>query len=96
MDWFTKVIDFIFGVGLFINAMLFVPQAIRIWKAKDAKELSLITFCGFCLTQLTAVIYGYLHHDYILMYGFLLALFTCGIVTVMGVYFRILKHNKNI
>ncbi len=91
MDWFTRFIDFVFGVGLLINALLFIPQALRIWKAKDAKELSLITFVGFCLTQLSAIIYGYLHHDYILMYGFSFALLTCGIVTGMGIYFRFIK-----
>ncbi len=96
MDWFTKVIDFIFGVALFINAMLFVPQAMRIWKAKDSNELSLITFFGFCLIQLSAIAYGYIHHDIILICGFLLSLLTCGTVTGLGIYYRIVNNNKNI
>ena len=87
-DWFIQVIDIIFGAGLLINALLFVPQAIRLFKKKESKDLSLTTFVGFCLTQLSAVIYGYLHHDYILMSGYILALATCSTVTVMIFIYR--------
>ncbi|MFN7096045.1 MAG: SemiSWEET family sugar transporter [Gammaproteobacteria bacterium] len=92
MTQFTHFIDFVFGAGLFINALLFVPQAIRIYKCKESKDLSLITFVGFCLIQLSAIIYGFLHHDYILMYGYMFSLFTCGVVTVLGIYYRLSKR----
>lgn len=85
---FQGIIDIIFGTGLFINAMLFIPQAIRIYQKKESRDLSLTTFIGFCLTQLSAVIYGYLHKDHILMFGYILALMTCGIVTGLIIYFR--------
>ncbi len=86
--WFKWFIDIVFASGLFINAMLFIPQAIRIYKEKTAASLSLTTFMGFCLTQLAAILYGYIHHDYILMFGFSLALITCGAVTSLIIYFR--------
>ena len=88
MGWFTWFIDIIFGIGLFINAMLFIPQSIRIYQCKNSKDLSLTTFIGFWLTQLSSVIYGYLHKDYILMFGYILALFTCGIVIIMIFKYR--------
>ena len=88
MHWFIIFIDIIFGAGLFINAALFIPQAIRIVKYKNTKGLSLITFVGFCLTQLAAVVYGFFHQDYILMIGYVLALITCGTVTVLIFKYR--------
>ena len=86
--WLKWFIDVVFASGLFINAMLFIPQAIKIYREKTAAGLSLITFVGFCLTQLAAVFYGYLNHDYILMFGFSLALITCGAVTILIIFFR--------
>jgi MtN3 and saliva related transmembrane protein len=91
MNWAIKLVDFIFAAGLFVNAMLFIPQAIRIYKNKHAKDLSLITFVGFVLSQLSAVIYGYLHHDYILAGGYVLALITCGTVTGLAFRYRYAK-----
>lgn len=88
MIWFKWFINTVFATGLFINAMLFIPQAIRIYKTRTAKDLSLTTFIGFWLTQLAAVIYGYIHQDYILMFGYILALMTCGVVTILIITFR--------
>lgn len=87
--WFQYFIDTVFGIGLFINSMLFIPQAIRIWRQGEAKDLSMTTFIGFWLTQITAIIYGYLHHDYILMFGYILAAITCGFVTAQIIIYRI-------
>jgi uncharacterized protein with PQ loop repeat len=84
----AKVVDIIFGTGLFINAMLFVPQAIRISTKKHAGDISLITFIGFLITQLSAVVYGYLHNDYILVVGYALSFITCGGVTVLALKYR--------
>lgn len=83
MSLFKITIDSIFGISLFINASLFIPQAMRILKTKTTKGFSLITFIGFCLTQLAAILYGYINHDYILMFGYILALICCGFVTIL-------------
>lgn len=86
--WFQRIIDIIFAAGLFINSMLFIPQAVRLFKQKISTDLSLTTFIGFCATQLSAIIYGYLHNDYILMFGYMLALLTCGLVTGLIIFYR--------
>ena len=94
--WFKDFIDVIFASGLFVNALLFVPQAIRIFKNKAANDLSLTTFVGFWLTQLSAVVYGYLNSDYILMIGYILALITCGMATFLMIVYRIKRSSNKI
>ena len=62
----TKIkylVDIIFSVGLFFNAILFVPQALQIWRQKNAKGVSLFTFVGFNIMQLFTVLHGYLEKD---------------------------------
>jgi len=81
-------VDLFFSLSLFLNAMLFVPQAIRLFRLKDSKDISLITFVGFCLIQLSAILYGAVNHDYIIFLGYTLSLITCGSVTVLSIYFR--------
>lgn len=86
--WFHYTIDTLFSLALFINAALFIPQAIKIYRKKSAYGVSLLTFSGFCFIQLVTIIHGYLTKDYILMYGFLFSLFTCSIVTLLIIRFR--------
>jgi len=82
------IIETFFSLGLFINAALFIPQIIALWKAKDSKELSLVTFGGFNLIQFFTILHGYVRQDYLLTIGFLLSFITCGIVTVLIVIYR--------
>lgn len=89
---FETVINVLFGTGLFINALLFVPQAIRIIRLADASDISLVTFIGFCITQLLAIIYGYLHNDWVLMIGYIFSLLTCGCVTILVMFYRLRKQ----
>ncbi|MDF1760498.1 MAG: PQ-loop domain-containing transporter [Coxiellaceae bacterium] len=85
------VINWLFGIGLFVNAMLFVPQLYRIIKEKSAKELSLIMFIGFCLTQLSAIAYGVVHSEWEIVVGFGLAFILCFAITTISVFYRITR-----
>lgn len=84
----TEFIDTFFAIGLFINAALFIPQGVRLYRLKQSKDVSLITFSGFCFMQLTSVLYGYIHKDYILMYGFLLSFLLCVSVLLLIIKYR--------
>ena len=88
--WIRQFVDVMFSLGLAFNVFLFIPQAIKIIIKKDAKELSLITFLGFNITQLFTVVHGYFVKDYILMVGFALSFITCGVVTCL-----ILKYGRS-
>ncbi|MDP1573802.1 MAG: PQ-loop domain-containing transporter [Coxiellaceae bacterium] len=87
------IINTLFGIGLFVNALLFLPQALRLLKQKNSADISLITFFGFCITQLLAILYGYLHQDWILMIGYILSLTTCAFVTGLAVFYRLRSVN---
>ena len=84
----TKLVHVIFACSLFFNAAIFIPQAIKIFKKKNADELSLLTFVGFNIMQLFTVWHGYLERDYILMSGFFLSFITCGVVTFLILHYR--------
>lgn len=88
------IIEAVFSLGLFINAVLFIPQIIRLKKSKSSKGVSFITFFGFLLIQLSTVFHGLLKHDNLLVMGTLLSMLTCGCVTWLVVYYR-LKPNKD-
>jgi len=94
MFW-INIIDFIFSIALFVNALLFLPQMYRLLKAKESKDLSLITFAGFLGIQLAAVLYGYVHHDFILLSGFLLSALFCGTVVVLIIFYRCKIHGHS-
>ena len=83
------VVEFLFGIGLFINAALFVPQIVVLLREKHSKDLSLITFGGFCLIQFFTVLHGIYVHDWLLVIGYVLSIATCGAVTVLAIYYRI-------
>ncbi len=86
--WIKDLIEIIFSLGLFFNAALFVPQAIKLWKTKKAEGLSLTTFAGFNVIQLFIILHAYILHDALLMFGYTLSLITCGFVTVFIIKYR--------
>jgi len=81
-------VEVMFGLGLFFNAALFIPQAIKIFKKKTAGEVSLLTFAGFNVMQIFTVLHGYLNKDYVLMFGFLLSFILCAVVTFLILLYR--------
>jgi MtN3 and saliva related transmembrane protein len=85
----VQAIEVLFSLGLFVNAALFVPQIVKLYHTKNTEGLSLITFVGFNLIQLLAILHGVIHHDPVLITGFCLSLFSCGTVTLLLIWYRI-------
>ncbi|MDR2766240.1 MAG: hypothetical protein LBB63_02125 [Holosporaceae bacterium] len=82
-EYFVLAVEFMFCCGMFLNALLFIPQAIKIHRTKSALGLSPMMFVGFNIIQVFALLHGYIHRDYILMLGFALSLLFCGAVTFL-------------
>lgn len=85
-----NLINIIFEIGLMVNAFLFIPQAIRIFKRKNSKGVSLLTFGGFWCIQIFIFLHAIIQKDWWLGIGSILGLITCGI----NVFF-ILKYRKS-
>ena len=85
---YSYIITLFFGLALFINAVLFIPQAIKIFKTKNGRSISLITFAGFILIQFTSVLYGLIKHDWILTIGYLISMGTCSSVVICALIYR--------
>jgi MtN3 and saliva related transmembrane protein len=83
-----QIVAIIFGVGLLGNAMLFVPQALAVWRKKSDEGISLITFGGFNLLQAIGVVHGLYQHDMSLVVGLAASLLTCGTVTGLTLHYR--------
>ncbi len=94
--WSKNLIETFFSLGLFINALLFVPQVIRLYKVKSAIGFSLITFFGFNLIQFFTILHGYLHRDLLLIIGNTLSFLTCGSVTYLIVLYKGKNWSKDI
>jgi MtN3 and saliva related transmembrane protein len=84
-----EIVAVAFGLGLLGNALLFVPQAIAVWRKKTDEGISLVTFGGFCLLQILGVIHGVYQHDNSLIVGLGASFLTCGTVTFLTVVYRI-------
>ncbi len=89
MTLLHNVIEAGFSIGLFANAILFLPQIIRLVRVKNAKSLSLLTFGGFSLIQLFVVLHGFIMKDYLLTIGYFISLVMCGTLTGLIVFYRI-------
>lgn len=83
-----EIVGFIFGLGLMANAGLFVLQAVRIWRARSSRGVSILTFAGFCLLQVTGILHGIFQRDMYLLSGMVASLLACGTVTGLAVYYR--------
>lgn len=89
MLFFIKqFVEFIFGISLFINAMLFLPQIATLVREKTSKGVSLITFFGFCFIQFFTILHGYFHNDLILTYGYIFSFIMCVTATVLIIYYK--------
>lgn len=89
----TQVVEFVFSLALFINAILFIPQSIKIIKEKSSRGVSIVTFSGLLLIQLTIVLHGIIVKDYLLIYGYIISMLTCGAVVVLTIAYR--SKNKD-
>jgi MtN3 and saliva related transmembrane protein len=84
-----QIVAIIFGIGLFGNALLFVPQAIAVWRKKSDEGISLVTFGGFSVLQILGVIHGLYEHDNSLILGLGASFLTCGTVTALTIFYRV-------
>ena len=84
-----EIFDWLFGLGLGGNALLFVPQVLAVWRKKTDEGISLITFGGFSVLQAIGIVHGVNHQDWSLILGMAASLVTCGSVTGLTIFYRV-------
>jgi MtN3 and saliva related transmembrane protein len=84
-----QVVAIVFGLGLLCNALLFVPQAIAVWRKKTDEGISLITFGGFSILQAIGIVHGIYQQDASLTLGMAASLLSCGTVTFLTLLYRV-------
>lgn len=89
-----NTIEFLFAIALFANALLYIPQAIQIFKEKSTQGVSFITFFGFLLIQISVILHAAIHKDYVLAIGYIISMITCGIVVALLLVYKKPKTNK--
>jgi len=87
-------INLIFFFGLIFNAVLFIPQAVKLYRLKDSKEVSAITFTGFWFVNLFTFLHAYITKDYLLFWGTSLSVFLSGLVVILIIYYRVKRANN--
>lgn len=92
-----EIVALIFGLGLVGNALLFVPQAVALWRKKSDEGVSLVTFGGFSFLQIVGIVHGILQRDPAVAFGMAASLATCGTVTALTVFYRVkrLRQPRN-
>ena len=82
-----EIVAYVFGFGMILNAGLFVPQVIHLWRTRNSQGVSILSFAGFNILQAIGALHGYFQHDTALMVGMMASLITCGSVTGLAAYF---------
>ena len=88
---YAYTIQVMFALSLFVNALLFLPQTIKVIQLKSSENISIVTFIGFLCIQFVCVLYGFLMEDWILASGFIFGMVTCVTVVIAAVYYRWFK-----
>lgn len=86
---YEKIVEIFFSISLSINAAVFIPQLIKLYKTKNPGSLSFLTFLGFNFMQLFGTLHCYLKNDYWPMFGWAASLIICGCITVMIVFYKL-------
>ena len=82
------LVEIMFAAALFINALIFIPQAFHITRKKSAKGLSLVTFSGILFCQLAMLLHGLMIKDLLFTLGYTVSLLSCGLVVLLMFRYR--------
>ena len=84
MNYLTSIIGFIAAI---LTTVAFVPQIIRIWRARSAKDVSLGMYTLFTFGVVLWLVYGILIYSWPIILANCVTLLLAGVVLVMKVKF---------
>ena len=71
----------------FLTTVAFIPQVVKIWKAKSAKDVSLPTFVAFTIGVSLWLAYGILNQEMPIVVWNAVTLILAGAILVMKIRF---------
>jgi MtN3 and saliva related transmembrane protein len=83
--------DMVEGLGLvagFLTTVAYVPQVVKIWRSKTARDVSLRTFAALTLGIAAWLVYGIAKHDLPLVLWNAVTLVLAGAILVMKLRYR--------
>ena len=78
-----NIVDLLFGTALVVNAIVFLPQIIKVLRRKTSHVLSILTLGGWIFLQLTLLFYGIVNRNYLLALSCVFSLLTCIVVVIL-------------
>ena len=84
MNYLASIIGFIAAI---LTTVAFVPQILKIWRARSAKDVSLGMYTVFTLGVALWLVYGILIHSWPIIFANCVTLSLAGAVLVMKVKF---------
>lgn len=95
MNLLKAIFEFLFTIGILINTVVYIPQAIKLVCLKHAREISLLTFSSFNIFLFVQLIYAFIHRDFHFLWGSALILSSSLIVTALILYYRLKTKEIN-
>ena len=83
--------DFTTAIGLLaglLTTMSLVPQVLKIWKSKSAKDISLKMFLAFCVGVALWLVYGILQKELPMILWNAVSLLLAGCILAMKLKFK--------
>ena len=88
MNFSNNFVEFSFILIFFINALVFIPQALQILKQRSATTISIATFSGLLLIQFSLTLYGAFIGNLILALGCILSVLAVGAILGLAIYYK--------
>lgn len=79
------------AIGLiagFCTTSAFCPQVIKAWKTRSVEDLSLVTYCLFCVGLLLWIVYGMKINSIAVMLTNTVSLFLAVTILIMKIMFK--------
>ena len=86
--------DIEFLIALIGNAVLLLLQALRLYRTKAHRGLSITTFAGFLLIQLSGMVNGLYNGNFALIFGYGTSAVINLVVVILLVNYRIRSSSK--
>jgi MtN3 and saliva related transmembrane protein len=81
----TKLLGLVAGL---LTTLSFVPQVVKTWRSRSARDLSLVMFLLYCLGVFLWMIYGFMIDELPVILWNIITLILASIILVFKIWFK--------